>query len=136
MKKKEKRFKNWEYPKVLDGKPTKYNWIVQNIKGFSLGENTDIGAFTYINAKNSVRIEEDVQIGSHCAIYSVSTIDNRQGEVILKKNCSIGSHSTIMPNTIIGQNSIIGAHSLVTKSIPDNTIAFGVPAKVIKKING
>ena len=41
-----------------------------------------------------------------------------------------------MPNTIIGQNSIIGAHSLVTKSIPDNTIAFGVPAKVIKKING
>ena len=129
------RFSNWTYPKIIDGKLTKYNWVVQNIKNFQLGHKTDIGAFTYINAKFGVKIEDNVQIGSHCSIYSVSTIDNKQGKVILKNNCKIGSHSVIMPDIQIGSNSIIGAHSLVTSSIPDDVIAVGVPAKIIKKIN-
>ena len=129
------RFSNWKYPKIKEGKPTKYNWIVQNLDGLNLGFNTDIGAFTYINAKHKVVIEDEVQIGSHCSIYSVSTIDNSTGKVILKNNCRIGSHSTILPGVSIGKNSIIGAHSLVNKDIPDNVIAFGVPAKIIRKLN-
>jgi hypothetical protein len=48
---------NWKYPKIEDGKPTKYNWIVQNLDGLNLGFNTDIGAFSYINAKYKVIIE-------------------------------------------------------------------------------
>ncbi|MEA2013080.1 MAG: acyltransferase, partial [Verrucomicrobiota bacterium] len=67
--------------------------------------------------------KDNVQIGSHCSIYSVSTIDDKQGEVVLKNNSKIGSHSTVMPNVIIGKNSIIGAHSLVLEDIPDNVIA-------------
>jgi len=129
------RFNDWEYPIIEDGKPTKYNWVVQGINELELGINTDIGAFTYINAKNGVFIGAEIQIGSHCSIYSVSTIDNKSGKVILKNNSKIGSHSTILPGVIIGENSIIGAHSLVTKSIPDNVVAVGVPAKVIKTIN-
>ena len=101
----------------------------------SLGFNTDIGAFSYINAKYEVVIEDEVQIGSHCSIYSVSTIDNSSGKVVLKNNCRIGSHSTILPGVSIGKNSIIGAHSLVNKDIPDNVVAFGVPAKVMRKLN-
>ena len=99
-----------------------------------MGCRTDIGAFTYINAKNGVTIEEDVQIGSHCSIYSISTIDNKEGSVILKKNCKVGSHSVVMPGVTIGENSIIGAMSFVNEDIPPNTIAFGVPAKVIRKL--
>ena len=129
------RFIDWEYPEIEEGVPTKYNWIVQNIDGLELGYKTDIGAFTYINAKYGVIIEDDVQIGSHCSVYSVSTIDNTSGEVILKTNCKIGSHSTVLPGVTIGKNSIIGAHSLVNTNIPSNVIAVGVPAKVIKKIN-
>ena len=79
-------------------------------------------------------IEDKVQIGSHCSIYSVSTIDDKEGKVILKKNCKIGSHSVIMPGVSVGENSIIGAFSFVNKNIPDNVIAFGIPVKVIKKI--
>ena len=135
MNAKNDRFNDWEYPEIKDGELTKYNWVVQNTDGFELGYKTDIGAFTYINAKYGVTIEEDVQIGSHCSIYSVSTIDDTSGKVLLKKNCRIGSHSTVLPGVIIGKNSIIGAHSLVTKSIPDNVIAVGVPAKVIKNKN-
>ena len=130
-----KRFSNWKYPEIIDGKPNKYNWVVQNIDNFELGRDTDIGAFSYINALNGVKVEENVQIGSHCSVYSVSTIDNSSGRVVLKSNCRVGSHSTILPGITIGKNSIVGAHSLVNKDIPDNVVAYGVPAKVIRKLD-
>jgi len=128
------RFIDWEYPEIEEGVPTKYNWLVQNVDGLKIGYKTDIGAFTYINAKYGVIIEDDVQIGSHCSIYSVSTIDNKSGKVILKNNCKLGSHSTVLPGVTIGENSIIGAHSLINSNIPPNAIAVGIPAKIIKKI--
>ena len=129
------RFLNWKYPEIEDGKITKYNWVVQNIEGFDLGFETDIGAFSYINALHGVEIKDNVQIGSHCSIYSVSTIDDSHGKVVLKQNCRIGSHSTILPGISVGKNSIVGAHSLVNKDIPDNVVAFGVPAKVVRQLN-
>ena len=131
----ETKFKKWKKPLIKEGKLTKYNWLVQGVKNLKLGNKTDIGAFTYIQAKSDVVIEDLVQIGSHCSIYSQSTIDNKKGKVILKKNCKIGTHSAIMPGVTVGENSIIGAFSFVNKNIPDNVVAFGVPARVIKKLN-
>jgi len=61
--------------------------------------------------------------------------ETKKGEVILKKNCGIGSHSVIMPGVTIGENSIVGAFSFVNKDVPDNMLAFGIPAKIIKKIS-
>jgi acetyltransferase-like isoleucine patch superfamily enzyme len=129
-----KRFDEWKAPEIIDGQPTRWNWVVQHVKNFKLGKNTDIGAFTYINAKNDVIIEDDVQIGSHCSLYTVSTIDNKEGAVILRKNCKIGTHSIVMPGVTVGENSIIGACSFVNKDIPDNVLAYGVPAKIMRKI--
>ena len=129
------RFIDWNYPKIEEGKPTKYNWVVQNLDGLELGFKTDIGAFSYINAKFGVIIQDYAQIGSHSSIYSVSTIDNTYGKVVLKENCKIGSHSTILPGVTVGKNSIVGAYSLVNKDIPDNVLAFGVPAKVMRNLN-
>jgi len=128
------RFSDWQFPKIEEGKPTKYNWLVQNIQNFQLGYKTDVGAFTYINAMYGVIIEDFVQIGSHCSIYSVSTIDDKKGQVVLKENCRIGSHSVIMPGVTIGRNTIIGAFSFVNKNIPDNVIAFGAPVKIKKRL--
>lgn len=128
------RFEHWEYPEIEEGKLTKYNWMVQHKDKLEMGYKTDIGAFTYINAKNGVIIEDYVQIGSHCAIYSVSTIDNKEGTVTLKKNCKIGSHSVIMPGVTVGEDSIIGAFSFVNRDIPANVIATGVPVKITGKI--
>ena len=51
------------------------------------------------------------------------------------ENVWIGSHATILPGVTIGDNAIIAAGSVVTKDIPANSIAAGVPAKIIKKIN-
>lgn len=128
------RFDDWKYPEIEEGTLTKYNWLIQHKDKLKLGYKTDIGAFTYINAKNGVIIEDYVQIGSHCSIYSVSTIDNKEGQVILKKGCRIGSHSVVMPGVTIGENSIIGAFSFVNEDIQDNVVAVGVPAKVIRKL--
>ena len=130
----ESRFSDWEYPEIQEGKPTKYNWVVQHKDNLRLGFKTDIGAFTYINAKNGVVIEDFVQIGSHCSIYSISTIDNKEGQVKLKKNCKIGSHSVVMPGVTVGENAVVGAFSFVNADVPDNEVVAGVPAKVIKKI--
>ena len=56
-------------------------------------------------------------------------------KVIIGNNVWIGSGSIILPGTSIGDNAIIGAGSVVNKDIPENTIAVGNPAKVIKKID-
>jgi len=128
------RFGNWQFPEIEEGKPTKYNWVVQHVDKLHLGYKTDIGAFTYINAQYGVTIEDYVQIGSHCSIYSISTIDDKSGPVTLKKNCRIGSHSIVMPGVTVGENAIVGAFSFVNQDIPADMVAVGVPAKVIKKI--
>jgi acetyltransferase-like isoleucine patch superfamily enzyme len=112
---------------------TKWNWVCQYHENLILGDKTDIGAFTYINAKYGVEIQDNVQIGSHCSIYSLSTIDDKKGKVTIKKNAKIGSHSVIMPSVTIGENSIVGAFSFVTEDIPDNTVAFGIPARIAQR---
>ena len=125
---------NWEMPKIEHGKLTKFNYIVQYPENLKIGKNFDIGSFSYINSNFGVEIQDNVQIGSHCSIYSHSTIDKKQGPVILKKNCKIGTHSTIMPNVIVGENSVIGAYSFVNKNIPANQLWIGIPAKFKKNI--
>jgi acetyltransferase-like isoleucine patch superfamily enzyme len=124
----------WEKPEIEHGKMTKYNYIVQYPKKFSMGINFDIGEFTYINAKYLVEIQDNVQIGSHCSIYSHSSIDDKQGPIVLEKNCKIGTHSTIMPNVTVGENSIVAAYSFVTLDIPPNQLWVGVPAKFKKNL--
>lgn len=128
------RFNKWTKPIIKEGKLTKWNWMAQGIKNLKLGKNVDVGAFSYINAIEGVIIEDSVQVGSHCSVYSRSTIDDKRGKVVLRKNCKIGSHTTIMPGVTVGENSIIGAHSFVNEDIPDNVVAFGVPAKIIRRL--
>jgi len=126
--------KNWKKPVIEHGKMTKYNYIVQYPENLILGNFFDIGEFTYINSKFGVNISNNVQIGSHCSIYSNSTIDSKQGRVILQENCKIGSHSTIMPGITIGKNSIVAAYSFVNQNVPQNEMWGGIPIKFIKKI--
>ena len=126
--------KKWKKPIIKHGKLTKQNYIVQYPENLKLGQNFDIGTFTYINSHYGVEIENDVQIGSHCSVYSHSTIDSKKGPVKFKKNCKIGTHSTIMPNVTIGENSIVAAYSYVTIDIPDNELWVGIPAKFKQKL--
>jgi acetyltransferase-like isoleucine patch superfamily enzyme len=111
---------------------TKWGWMCQHSEKLKLGRYVDIGAFTYINALYGVEMEELVQVGSHASIYSVSTIDGKKGKVHLKRNARIGSHAVIMPGVTVGENSVVGAFSFVNGDVPDNVVAYGIPARVVK----
>lgn len=115
-----------------EGKLTQWNWMVQYAKNLQIEDRVDIGAFTYINAKFGVILEAGVQIGSHCSIYSESTIGQKQGRVVLKKNCCLGSHCTVLPGVTIGESVVVGAHSFVNRSLPDHCIAVGCPVKIVR----
>lgn len=126
----EERFDKWEKPEIEDGEITDYNWLVQDSENLKLGNYTDVGAFTYINASKGVEIRKNAQIGSHCAIYSKSTIDEKEGKVVIGENAKIGSHSTVMPGVTIGENAKIGAHSFVNKDVPPGKTAYGTPIEI------
>jgi acetyltransferase-like isoleucine patch superfamily enzyme len=54
--------------------------------------------------------------------------------IVIKNNAWIGASATILPGITVGENSIVGAGSIVTKDVPDNTMVAGNPAKYMKSI--
>lgn len=128
-----KNFKGWRPPKFNKKGMTKWNWVCQHSENLKLGKYSDVGAFTYINAAFGVEIGDFVEIGSHCSIYSLNTIGEENGKIVIEKGVKIGTHTTIFPGVTIGENAQIGAYSFVKKNIPANSLAYGIPARVIKK---
>jgi acetyltransferase-like isoleucine patch superfamily enzyme len=113
---------------------TQWFWRVSHRQNFKLGKNTEIGTFTMIDAQYGVTIEDDVKIGFGCSILSNSTIDNKNGPVVLKKGCKVGANSVIMPGVIVGEGATIGSNSFVNRQIPTNEMWFGSPAKFYKMV--
>jgi acetyltransferase-like isoleucine patch superfamily enzyme len=109
-----------------------YNLILEKGAG--------IGNGCVVSAMEKLRIGEGTLIAPYCCIYDHdhNFPDMLSGYVVknveIGKNVWLGAHSIILKGVKIGDNSIIGAGSVVTKDIPPNSIAAGVPAKVIKKI--
>ena len=125
---------SWAEPACDEKGMTQWNWRVTHVDNFSLGNNTQVGSFTMIDAQEGVDIEDNVLIGFSCVILSYSSIDNRGGKVILRRGCKIGSNSVIMPGVEIGENAVVGANSFVNHNIPANELWFGSPAKFIKSL--
>lgn len=124
---------NWKKPVVSHNVPTPWNWVVSYPEKFMMLSFVDIGAFTYIQAEEGVELHDEVEIGSHCSIYSVNTIDNTRGRVVIECGACIGSHSTILPGVTIGSGAVVAANSLVKCDIPANQVWGGVPAKVMRR---
>ena len=94
----------------------------------------------------TITIEDDVLIGSCVHIYTgnhaferldVPIIDQGHrpfGSIVLKRGSWISANVTILAGVTIGENSVIAAGSVVTKSIPSGVLAAGVPAKIVKRI--
>ncbi len=111
------------------------------------GKNIKIGKNVFINACCRFQDQGGIEIGDGCLIGHNTTIatlnhdfnPNKRANlhpapVKIGKNVWIGSDCTILPGVEIGGGAIIGAGSLVTKSVPANSIALGSPARVIKQI--
>jgi sugar O-acyltransferase (sialic acid O-acetyltransferase NeuD family) len=99
------------------------------LSGVNISNNVHIGkgGLIYYNSN----ITHDCKIGD---FVEISPSVNILGRVSVGSFTQLGSNSTILPNLKIGNNVIIGAGSLVTKDIPDNSLAYGSPAVVVKKL--
>ncbi|MCL5986656.1 MAG: acyltransferase [Actinobacteria bacterium] len=110
----------------------------------SLGDNVRVGTFCRLAISTNLTIEDDVMIASHCYIgiesyrYSGHQEIKKMGKelkggVLLKKGCWIGAGSMIFDGVTVGEGSIVGAGSLVMDDVPDYCVAYGSPAKIVKK---
>jgi sugar O-acyltransferase (sialic acid O-acetyltransferase NeuD family) len=90
-----------------------------------IGNNVSIGTGTLINA--FVSIHHDVWVGEFCEVSPHAVL---LGGCQIGNNTMIGSNATILPDIKIGNNVIVGAGAVVTKNIPDNVVAMGVPARI------
>ena len=106
-----------------------YNHITACNK-ITIGDGLLTGRFVYIgdNAHGGLSLEEAV-------IPPVERKLQSKGEVVIGNNVWIGDKATILAGVHIGDNVIIGANSVVTKDVPSNTMAAGVPARIIKSLN-
>lgn len=104
-----------------------------------LGKNVFANHGLTMMSLGGIEIEDGVMIGPEAGLFTV----NHEPENIriliakkihIKKNAWIGARVCILPGVTIGENAIIGTGSIVTKDVPDNAIAVGNPAKVIKFI--
>jgi acetyltransferase-like isoleucine patch superfamily enzyme len=96
--------------------------------------------------ETSIIIEDNVMMGSGVHFYiNNHKFDNPylplidQGyypdePIVLKNGCWIGANVILLPGVTIGKNSVVGAGSVVTKSVPDEVVVVGNPARVIKEI--
>ncbi|QMA43649.1 galactoside O-acetyltransferase [Citrobacter freundii] len=124
-------------------------WIEPPIY-FSYGSNIHIGKNFYANFNFTIVDDYTVTIGDNVLIAPNVTITvtghpvhhelRKSGEkfsfpVTLGNNVWIGSNVVINPGITIGDNSVIGAGSVVTKNIPPDVVAVGVPCRVIRNIN-
>jgi len=112
------------------------------------GKNTKVGKNVFINSgchfqdNGGIEIGDGTMFGFNVNITTLNHDINPKTRlnatpkpVIIGKNVWIGANCTILPGVTIGDNSVIGAGSVVVKSIPENAIAVGNPARVIKYIN-
>lgn len=118
----------------------------------SIGNNVIIRPNTMLFAdprkkKGNIVIEDNVMIGSGVHIYVANhRFDSNEQDIIeqghydakdvvLKQGCWIGANTTILPGVIIGENSVVGAGSVVTKSFQSRVVIAGNPAKIIKYLD-
>jgi acetyltransferase-like isoleucine patch superfamily enzyme len=105
-----------------------------------IGQHVGIFENTLINPNSPVTIGDEVGIGTEVMIWTHGAwLDVTQGfpadfgPVTIGKNVWLPARSIVLPNTSIGDNCVIGIGSIITKSIPANSMAAGIPCKVLRE---
>ena len=95
----------------------------------SIGANTVVGAFSYFLSGGEYDYRSAVPFAQQSG-------QETKGPLSIGANCWFGAHVTVTDAASIGEHCVIGAGAVVTKPVPDHSIAVGVPARVVKSIEG
>lgn len=127
------------------GDYTKIGAFVEIQRSAKVGKNCKISTHTFIC--EGVTIEDNVFVGHGVTFVNdtyprATTPQGRLQSIndwvveptLVKRGASIGSGATILPNVTIGENAIVGAGSVVTRSVPDNVIVAGNPARFLRRV--
>jgi len=111
------------------------------------GKHTTIGKNVFINFDcvfldwGGITIEDNVFIAPKVSLLSeghpISPEERHTlvpARIHIKRNAWIGANATILPGVTIGENAVVAAGAVVSKDVPDNVVAGGIPAKVIKSV--
>jgi acetyltransferase-like isoleucine patch superfamily enzyme len=116
--------------------------LCRNENALVIGNETFIGRFTIITARERISIGSKVLIAPFCYI-SETNHDMAKGQsiqdqpstwknILINDGVWIGNGCTILPGVTIGEGAVIGANSVVNTDIPPNAVAVGSPAKIVK----
>lgn len=141
--------KSWIYHSLAYSAPLP-SWSIkfQKSRGVKIGENCHFSPYVLIDLLHPelITIEDNVTISSNSMIFAhinptANEFLKKNGyprttkPVLIKKGAVISVGCIIIAGVTIGENSIVGAGSVVTQDIPDYCVAVGNPARVIKKID-
>lgn len=120
------------------------NCVIQGKTGpVSIGSRSDIGCNTILTSASGIHLGTHILIAGNCYIGGARYITDRRdipimdqgvysrGAVVIEDDVWIGASATVLDGVRIGRGSIVGAASLVTRDVPEYSIAVGVPAKVV-----
>ncbi len=152
----------FEFNNIKPSETEKRNAVLQKLLGYTpqgltvitpfmcdYGKNIHFGSDVFVNSNcffmdgADITIGDNVFIGPYCGFYTAThPLDYHNRNKGLEKalpitigdNCWFGANVSVMPGVTIGNGCVIAAGSVVTKSIPENTLVAGVPAKIIKEI--
>jgi acetyltransferase-like isoleucine patch superfamily enzyme len=143
------------------GDPIEVRNLLGKITGCEIDESTTVFTPLYINYGKHTKIGKNVFINFDCTFLDLGGITIEDGVLIapkvsllseghpvspesrhslmvghihIRKNAWIGANATILQGVMIGENAVVAAGAVVSKDVPDNTIAGGIPAKIIKAI--
>lgn len=109
--------------------------ITEHLRGeynFILSPNAEIGKDVWFPHPHNIIIGGVVKIGTKCVLYHDVTLGQNRGEYpVVGNGVIIYAGAKVIGKVTIGDNAIIGANAVVTKSVPANAIVAGIPARII-----
>jgi acetyltransferase-like isoleucine patch superfamily enzyme len=116
------------------------NVVIYRPYNLEIGDGTEIGTGAIISSRKKIKIGKHVGIGPQSSIYDNDhkmPLGPREEDMIdssieISDGAWIGTRAVVLRGVKIGKNAVIGAGSVVNKNIPDNAVASGNPAKIIK----
>jgi acetyltransferase-like isoleucine patch superfamily enzyme len=112
------------------------NWVYRNVLGMKVGKNTSFALMVMVDVffPERIRIGENSIVGYNTTILAHEYLINeyRLGDVVIGSGVMIGANTTILPGVTIGDNAIVGAGSVVHRSVEAGTFVAGNPLRVIK----